>query len=267
MTVGGLDGRWLSAERGDRLRSLEGKPEVVDGYLSRLCPVLRTGSRPFAIGHPPDRAAEGLGRDGYDARQDADYRSIPTACPGLAHSRWTAHALSTLWSTGHPQPRCRPAGRRRTPANNGAPGGFAPAHQFRSLEVQGVAACSLLFVNIRPWPESAASPSQLTTANSRDSRRIALFVVRLWSIRLCLGKCFWPGGVRHSTEWADDPTVGGHTRPRDYEFLATRFDGVQCCWRLAGLSRRAIRLAGLGDEVFKARRGRREPDGGQLLRR
>jgi hypothetical protein len=49
-----------------------------------------------------------------------------------------------------------------------------------------VAPRSLLFVNIRLWPEAAAFPSLMTVANSRESRRIPLFVVKLWSKPLAI---------------------------------------------------------------------------------
>ena len=40
---------------------------------------------------------------------------------------------------------------------DGAPGGIrTPDTQFRRLVMKGMAACSLLFVNVRDWPESAA---------------------------------------------------------------------------------------------------------------
>ncbi len=76
-----------------------------------------------------------------------------------------------------------------SPENSGAPGGIrTPDTQFRSLVAQGVAACSPLFVNSRVWPEPTAFSSRLTTANSRESRRIVLFVVKLWSIGLGLAE-------------------------------------------------------------------------------
>jgi hypothetical protein len=37
--------------------------------------------------------------------------------------------------------------------------------------VKGVAACSLLFVNVRIWPECADFSFHVTTANMRESRR------------------------------------------------------------------------------------------------
>jgi hypothetical protein len=72
-----------------------------------------------------------------------------------------------------------------------------------------VAPCSPLSVNIRHWPEAAAFSSPLTMANSRESRRIPLFGVKLWSIGLCLGERFWPGGAGYSADRTDDRAVGG----------------------------------------------------------
>ena len=65
------------------------------------------------------------------------------------------------------------SGRRRTRANGGAPGGIrTPDTQFRSLVVNGVAACSLLFVNIHLWPAPARNPARATMATEREYRRM-----------------------------------------------------------------------------------------------
>ena len=50
--------------------------------------------------------------------------------------------------------------------------GFEPPDtQFRRLVVEGVAVCSLLFVNGRVWPESARVSAKTTTATEPEYRR------------------------------------------------------------------------------------------------
>lgn len=72
----------IEADNGDRLRSLEGEPDVADGYLSPLRPVLRTVSRLFATVRSPDCAAGRPGKDRSDPHHDADVRRSSGACPG-----------------------------------------------------------------------------------------------------------------------------------------------------------------------------------------
>ena len=43
-------------------------------------------------------------------------------------------------------------------------------HQHRSLVVWGIVSCSLLFVNIRVWPEDAQFPQHPAATNRRESR-------------------------------------------------------------------------------------------------